>query len=71
MKKAKIDRYIELSKDYFFNHKISSNELTEKGTEMFGCGSWYRQLIDDLVLLEKDNETIYKVLHVVGFEIED
>lgn len=71
VKKEQIEKYIEASRDFFDKNKITSEELIKTGCKTLGAElTWERQLIDVLALMKKGNETIYKVLKLVGLEIE-
>jgi len=69
MDKKSLDRYIRTAKMFYFTDDVDSEDLVSTAHDAFGVGNWISHVIDNLIILGKDNETIYKVLEVLGYEI--
>ena len=73
IKKSELDEVIQAERDYF-NHEINSIECTEAEEKVFGDESlWVSDILMGITTKrdthDEPNETYYKVLEALGFEI--
>ena len=75
--KKLVDETIDLCKEYYDSHdSFLVRELFEKGNETFGDDYyWVDDIITGITCKTKEprepNETYYKVLELLGFEIKE
>ena len=73
IKKSELDNLIQAERDYF-NHEISATECSRAEEKVFGDESlWLSDILMGITTKrdthDEPNETYYKVLKALGFEI--
>ena len=73
IKKSELDEVIQAERDYF-NHEIGVTECTKAEEKVFGDESnWVSDILIGITTKcdthDEPNETYYKVLEALGFEI--